>query len=67
MPHTAAGFLVFFALERYTALYRGPPPRSAISHVQQLSVFSAASLCVHSFLDGATIGVSFQTARNWDC
>jgi zinc transporter, ZIP family len=59
----ALGFLVFFALERYTAMRRsdGGSRMSASSH-QELGLLSAGGLCVHSFLDGVAIGAGFQTS-----
>jgi len=59
----ATGFLVFFGLERFTAMRRAnQDARNITSDEQELGVLSAAGLCVHSFLDGVAIGVGFQTS-----
>jgi zinc transporter, ZIP family len=63
MPLAAIGFLVFFGLERYTAMRRADQHgRSITGDGQELGVLSAGGLCVHSFLDGVAIGVGFQTS-----
>jgi zinc transporter ZupT len=63
MPLAAIGFLVFFGLERYTAMRRASQhARSITSHERELGVLSAGGLCLHSFLDGIVIGVGFQTS-----
>jgi zinc transporter ZupT len=63
MPMAAIGFLVFFGLERFTAMRRANRgARNTASDEQELGVLSAAGLCVHSFLDGVAIGVGFQTS-----
>jgi zinc transporter, ZIP family len=63
MPLTAAGFLVFLGLERYTAMHRTHEHlRTATSYEQELGVLAAGGLCLHSFLDGVVIGVGFQTS-----
>jgi zinc transporter ZupT len=63
MPVAAAGFLAFFALERYTALH-GAREHAHLptTHEQELGALSAAGLTLHSFLDGVAIGVGFQTS-----
>lgn len=57
----AAGFLAFFALERYTALHksREHPHRSEV-HEPELGMLGAAGLSIHSFMDGMAIGIGFQ-------
>lgn len=66
LPHTvmlgaAAGFLVFFALERYTAMHAGREhEHAAAEHEMELGNMGAAGLSIHSFLDGVAIGVGFQ-------
>jgi ZIP family zinc transporter len=63
MPVVAAGFLAFFALERYTALHRAREhAHLPMAHEQELGTLSAAGLTLHSFLDGVAIGVGFQTS-----
>jgi zinc transporter ZupT len=63
MPLAAIGFLVFFGLERYTAMHRSREHEHAVAgaHEQELGALSAAGLTFHSFLDGVAIGVGFQT------
>jgi len=58
----AAGFMVFFALERYTAMHAGREHEhhAEEEHDQELGVVGAAGLSVHSFLDGVAIGIGFQ-------
>ena len=59
----AAGFLAFFALERYTALHKSREhPHRAQAHEAELGVLGAAGLAVHSFLDGVAIGIGFQAS-----
>src|SRR5574337_220314 len=59
----AAGFLAFFALERYTALHRAREhSHRAEAHEAELGVLGAAGLSVHSFLDGVAIGIGFQAS-----
>jgi zinc transporter ZupT len=63
LPLAGLGFLAFFALERYTAMHRG----HGLAHMtaadrQEIGLFSAGGLCVHSFLDGVAIGAGFQTS-----
>lgn len=63
MLATAAGFLTFFALERYTALHRSREhEHGAEEHEAELGVLGAAGLSVHSFLDGVAIGIGFQAS-----
>jgi zinc transporter ZupT len=63
MPITAFGFLLFFGLERYTAMHRAREhPHLAGAHEAELGAMSAAGLSFHSFLDGIAIGVGFQTS-----
>ena len=63
IPLAAVGFLVFFAIERYTALHRsGNHPHTRKASHQELGVLSAVGLCAHSFLDGVAIGAGFQTS-----
>ena len=68
LPHTvmlgaAAGFLAFFALERYTSMHAGREhEHAARDHEMELGNLGAAGLSVHSFLDGVAIGVGFQAA-----
>ncbi len=63
MLAAAAGFLTFFALERYTALHRAREhPHRAEEHEAELGVLGAAGLSVHSFLDGVAIGIGFQAS-----
>jgi ZIP family zinc transporter len=61
MGGVAAGFLAFFALERITALHGAREHEHVDSaHQAELGLLGAAGLCVHSFLDGVAIGISFQ-------
>jgi ZIP family zinc transporter len=63
MPLAAAGFLVFFALERYAAIHHlDRDAHTAASLHQNVGVLSAGALSVHSFLDGVAIGVGFQAS-----
>jgi len=63
MLAAAAGFLAFFALERYTALHRAREhPHRAEEHEAELGMLGAAGLSLHSFLDGIAIGVGFQAS-----
>jgi zinc transporter, ZIP family len=63
MPLAAVGFLVFFGLERYTAMHRAREHAHAgAAHEQELGALSAAGLTFHSFLDGVAIGIGFQTS-----
>jgi ZIP family zinc transporter len=63
MPFAAAGFLAFFALERYTAMHRAREHvHTTQAHAQEFGIMVAAGLSVHSFLDGVAIGVGFQTS-----
>ena len=67
LPHwvmlgAAAGFLVFFALERYTSMHAGREHEHApAEHEMELGTLGAAGLSLHSFLDGIAIGVGFQS------
>jgi zinc transporter, ZIP family len=61
MLGAAAGFLAFFALERLTALHAAHEHEHVdTAHQAELGLLGAAGLCVHSFLDGVAIGISFQ-------
>ncbi len=58
----AAGFLVFFLLERATALHGGPGHGHEHSRSSRdVGMVAAAGLSFHSFLDGVAIGVGFKT------
>src|SRR6516162_6371053 len=62
MPVVALGFLIFFGLERVTALHRSREHAHQTGvHPEEFGIIAAAGLCVHSFLDGFAIGVGFQT------
>jgi ZIP family zinc transporter len=50
----ALGFLIYLVLDRILMFHGDTTPRGAIA---------ASVLCTHSFLDGAAIGVAFQTSR----
>lgn len=57
----AAGFLVFFGLERATSLHRAREHEHALEpHAPEMGLISAVGLSVHSFLDGVVIGIGFQ-------
>ena len=61
MLAAAAGFLAFFALERYTALHKAREHlHQPNTHEAELGVLGAAGLSVHSFLDGIAIGIGVQ-------
>ena len=63
MPLVAVGLLVFFGLERYTALHRAREHLHAVAaHEQELGSMAAFGLAMHSFLDGVAIGIGFQTS-----
>jgi ZIP family zinc transporter len=62
MPMVAIGFLVFFGLERITALHRSREHAHHTGlHPTEFGIIAAAGLSLHSFLDGFAIGVGFQT------
>jgi zinc transporter ZupT len=62
MPIVALGFLIFFGLERLTALHRSREHAHQTGvHPAEFGIIAAAGLSVHSFLDGFAIGVGFQT------
>jgi ZIP family zinc transporter len=62
MLMVAVGFLVFFLLERATALHGGPGHGHEHGHSsKEVGMVAAAGLSVHSFLDGVAIGVGFKT------
>ena len=62
MPMVALGFLIFFGLERLTALHRSREHTHQTGvHPEEFGNIAAAGLAVHSFLDGFAIGVGFQT------
>ncbi len=62
MPMVAVGFLVFFGLERLTALHRSREHAHQTGvHPEEFGIIAAAGLSIHSFLDGFAIGVGFQT------
>ncbi len=56
----AAGFLVFFLLEKFTALHHGHG-HSTEHPTTEVGMAAAAGLSFHSFLDGVAIGVGFKT------
>jgi len=64
MLGTAAGYLAFFLLERYTALHQSRAHQHAATreHEPELGVLGAVGLSIHSFLDGVAIGVGFQAS-----
>lgn len=63
MLGAALGFLIFFALERYTSMHAAREhEHAAAEHEMELGRIGAAGLSVHSFLDGVAIGVGFQAA-----
>jgi zinc transporter ZupT len=65
MPVAALGFLVFFGLERYTAMHRAREHVHAVDrHEQEMGALAAGGLALHSLLDGVAIGVGFQTNLN---
>jgi zinc transporter, ZIP family len=62
MPVVALGFLIFFGLERFTALHRSREHAHQTGvHPEEFGIIAAAGLSFHSFLDGFAIGVGFQT------
>jgi zinc transporter ZupT len=62
MPVVALGFLVFFGLERLTALHRSREHAHQTGvHPEEFGIIAAGGLSVHSFLDGFAIGVGFHT------
>lgn len=61
MLAAGAGFLLFFGLERATALHGAREHEHVREpHAPELGVVGAAGLSVHSFLDGVVIGIGFQ-------
>ncbi|MBV8453012.1 MAG: ZIP family metal transporter [Deltaproteobacteria bacterium] len=62
MPIVALGFLIFFGLERVTALHQSREHAHQTGvHPEEFGIIAAAGLSFHSFLDGFAIGVGFQT------
>jgi ZIP family zinc transporter len=62
MLFVAIGFLVFFLLEKFTALHHGPGHgHERGSQTTEVGMVAAAGLSFHSFLDGVAIGVGFKT------
>ena len=60
---SAAGFLSFFLLERYTALHKARQEQAGnCQQTGELGTLAAAGLSVHSFLDGVAIGVGFTAS-----
>lgn len=60
----AGGFLVFYLLEKLTALHSGPGHGHEHGHSHGspgVGNAAAAGLSIHSFLDGVAIGVGFKT------
>ena len=53
-----AGFLFFFLAERALVLHHRDEPEQARAH-EQVGVFGAAGLSIHSFIDGLGIGLAF--------
>src|ERR1700688_4367563 len=52
MPVAGIAFLIFFGLERYTAMHRSREHvHTTIAHEQELGTLSAAGLTFHSLLD----------------
>ncbi|MGA8278206.1 MAG: ZIP family metal transporter [Rhodanobacteraceae bacterium] len=62
MAVLTVGFLAYMVLDRVVVLHGGPDaatPRSA-----RRGVLGAGSLCVHSFLDGFSIGLAFKVSAS---
>ena len=59
---SAAGFLTYFLLERFTSLHaaREHEHQAPAPHAPELGMVGASGLAVHSFLDGVAIGVGFE-------
>lgn len=51
---SALGFLLYLVLDRILLIHRTAAPRGP---------FAAGVLCAHSFIDGAAIGLAFQTSH----
>lgn len=51
---TAVGFLAYLVIDRISLIHGDQGPRGPIA---------ASVLCVHSLLDGISVGVAFQTSR----
>jgi hypothetical protein len=60
---TAAGYMVFFALERITKLHSASTRKQGKVHLHgsELGTLRAAGLSLHSFLDGVAIAVGFHS------
>jgi len=56
----AAGFLAYMILDRAVVLHAGH--NSGTEGTARRGVLGAGSLCVHSFLDGFSIGLAFKVA-----
>jgi zinc transporter ZupT len=54
----AAGFLAYMVLDRTLVLHREQSPGTG--QLPWRGVLGAGSLCVHSFLDGVSIGLAFK-------
>ncbi len=52
---SALGFLSYLVMDRTLRFHREAAPRGFVA---------AGVLCAHSFIDGAAIGLAFQTSRN---
>lgn len=60
---TAAGYMIFFALERITKLHSARTRKQGKVHLHgsELGTLGAAGLSLHSFLDGVAIAVGFHS------
>jgi ZIP family zinc transporter len=62
MELLALGFLTYLVLDRVVVLHGGPDV--AARQTARRGVLGAGSLCVHSFLDGFSIGLAFKVSAS---
>lgn len=58
---TAAGFLIYLILDRVVFLHGHSSTSEHEAHMER-GILGAASLSIHSFLDGVAIGLAFQVS-----
>jgi ZIP family zinc transporter len=59
----AAGFLAFHLLEKFLAIHSHPEPNYGEPGHSHVGDLGALAVTIHSFFDGAAIGVGFQVSR----
>src|SRR5580765_3595857 len=58
----AAGFLVFHVLEKFLAFHSHPEPHYGEPGHSHVGDLGALAVTIHSFFDGAAIGMGFQVS-----